>query len=163
MGSGHCLFTTLLWIPNLVSQFAFIHFFTAIFKDQPGSFRFCLYVSLELASWKQVTAETSHSLLDRKSYRDLGFHQMSGMDLVPGLLSPQALSAGFNATLSGLGGNMWGNGMQNGGLLVVERGGNKVPFSFRQNQPSDHPDRKAILDALNIPHGERLSDERSSS
>ncbi|TRY74557.1 hypothetical protein TCAL_00697 [Tigriopus californicus] len=100
---------------------------------------------------------------DRKSYRDLGFHQMSGMDLVPGLLSPQALSAGFNATLSGLGGNMWGNGMQNGGLLVVERGGNKVPFSFRQNQPSDHPDRKAILDALNIPHGERLSDERSSS
>lgn len=98
---------------------------------------------------------------DCQSYRDLGFHQMSALDLVPGLLSPQALSAGLNATLSGLGGNMWGNGMQNGGLLVVERGGNKVPFSFRQNQPSDHPDRKAILDALNIPQGE-LSDESSS-
>ena len=51
-----------------------------------------------------------------------------------------------------MGGNLKGDGYQNGGTLVVGAGG-KVLFSFVQEQPSDHAEPADILKALGIEGG----------
>jgi hypothetical protein len=40
--------------------------------------------------------------------------------------------------------------MQNGGLIIVSAGGEKVLFSFKQKSPGDHVDNDVILNALGI-------------
>ena len=85
---------------------------------------------------------------DKKSYQALGFISMSATDLVPGILSLQALKAGASATWQGLGGNPWGDGMQMGGLLIVGKGGDRVIFSFVQQRPSDEVEGHKILKLL---------------
>nr|KAG5706427.1 hypothetical protein BaRGS_032820 [Batillaria attramentaria] len=48
-----------------------------------------------------------------------------------------------------VGGDMKGDGMQNGGTLVVEKGG-KTLLSFKQENPADHVDPAEVLKALGI-------------
>lgn len=43
---------------------------------------------------------------------------------------------------------MWGDGFQNGGVFIVDKGGQRVLFSFKQNQPSDKVENQVILDIL---------------
>ena len=40
--------------------------------------------------------------------------------------------------------------MQNGGLLIVSAGGEKVIFSYKQKSPGDHVANDEILKALGI-------------
>lgn len=40
--------------------------------------------------------------------------------------------------------------MQNGGLLVVAAGGEKVLLTFKQKSPGDHVENEVILNALGI-------------
>lgn len=40
--------------------------------------------------------------------------------------------------------------MQNGGLIVVSAGGEKVLLSFKQKSPGDHVENSVILNALGI-------------
>ena len=47
------------------------------------------------------------------------------------------------------GGDLKGDGYQNGGTLVVAAGG-KVLFSYLQEDPADHADPQDILKALGI-------------
>jgi len=64
---------------------------------------------------------------------------------------PQSLMAGFEATVTRrLGGNPWGDPMQNGGLLIVKENGNKVVLSHVQKGPADHVPNDKILEALGI-------------
>jgi len=44
---------------------------------------------------------------------------------------------------------MRGDGFQNGGLLVVEKGG-KVLYTFIQENPADHASNEDVLKALNL-------------
>ena len=46
-----------------------------------------------------------------------------------------------------VGGDMRGDGFQNGGLLVVEKGG-KVLYSFIQENPADHAQNEDILQVI---------------
>ena len=39
---------------------------------------------------------------------------------------------------------MKGDGYQNGGLIIVEKGG-KLLYSYRQENPADHPSNEDIL------------------
>ena len=73
------------------------------------------------------------------------------ISLFSNLVSAQSLWAGFEATvLRGLGGNVAGDGIQNGGLLIVEAGGNRVIFSHVQDGPADHVPNHQILTLLNL-------------
>jgi hypothetical protein len=47
----------------------------------------------------------------------------------------------------GVGGDMRGDGYQNGGLLVVEKGG-KVLYSFIQENPADHAQNEDVLKVI---------------
>jgi hypothetical protein len=58
----------------------------------------------------------------------------------------------FQAKKFKIGGNLKGDGYQNGGTVVVGAGG-KVLFSYTQDQPSDHADPADILKALGIEAG----------
>ena len=44
-----------------------------------------------------------------------------------------------------VGGDMKGDGFQNGGLLVVAPKGERVLFEFKQNNPADHAENSDIL------------------
>ena len=71
------------------------------------------------------------------------------VSLFTNLMSRQSLWAGFEATiLKNVGGNLWGDGIQNGGLMIVAAGGNKVIYSFKQAGPADHTPNEQILDLL---------------
>lgn len=44
-----------------------------------------------------------------------------------------------------VGGNMKGDGFQNGGLVVVSPKGEKILFEFKQENPADHAENSDIL------------------
>ena len=49
-----------------------------------------------------------------------------------------------------LGGDLKGDGYQNGGCLVVGAGGSPTMLAYRQEEPADHADNAQILEALGI-------------
>ena len=64
----------------------------------------------------------------KKSYKALNFKKISKCELLPMILSAAARAASSRAKSFGLGGNMRGDGWQNGGCLVVEKGGGDKPL-----------------------------------
>ena len=56
----------------------------------------------------------------------------------------------IQANLRNITGNYKGDGWQNGGLIIVSAGGEKLLFSFKQKSPGDHVDNEVILNALGI-------------
>ena len=81
--------------------------------------------------------------------------------MLPKLCSRKWSEAKARADSLGLGGNLQGDGQQvgqvapnpwsqNGGVLVVGQGGAPTMFTYRQEDPADHPDNAAILEALGI-------------
>ena len=58
---------------------------------------------------------------DMKSYNALGFKRFGFLGLFPAVLSSAARAAYSRAKALALGGNMVGDGYQNGGALVVAR------------------------------------------
>ena len=47
-------------------------------------------------------------------------------------------------------GNLSGDGLQNGGLLIVDKGGVKVLLNHHEDAPADHVANDVILTALGI-------------
>lgn len=47
-------------------------------------------------------------------------------------------------------GDLSGDGLQNGGLIVVKKGGKKLLIFHREDVPGDHVTNEMILDALGI-------------
>ncbi|XP_077991730.1 prostamide/prostaglandin F synthase-like [Glandiceps talaboti] len=60
-------------------------------------------------------------------------------------------------------GNLSGDGMQNGGVLVINKGGDKVLLDFRQENPGDHVPLADVLKALNIEGEPPKSNDGASS
>ncbi len=50
---------------------------------------------------------------------------------------------------SGVGGDMKGDGFQNGGAMIVDKGG-KLLYEYRQEDASEHISADEILSALNL-------------
>jgi hypothetical protein len=46
--------------------------------------------------------------------------------------------------------NLKGDGLQNGGTLVVTKGGTTILLDFRQDNPADHVKNENVLKALGI-------------
>jgi len=45
---------------------------------------------------------------------------------------------------------MGGDGFQNGGMLIVQAGGSKVIFSYKQDGTADHVPNDKILNLLSL-------------
>ena len=56
----------------------------------------------------------------------------------------------LQANAKGIKGNFRGDGMLNGGMLIVTKGGEKVLLSHKQSTPGDHVANSDILDVLGI-------------
>lgn len=85
----------------------------------------------------------------KQSYKDLGFKRFGLLSLPGLLLSRIARTQMAKGKERGVGGDMKGDGYQNGGLIVVEKGG-KLLYSYVQENPADHPNNDDILKALNL-------------
>ena len=49
-----------------------------------------------------------------------------------------------------------GNALQNGGLLIVKKGGQEVLLSYRQENPADHVENSEVLKALGIKDSDNM-------
>jgi len=85
---------------------------------------------------------------DKKAFEALGFKRFSFFSLPRLMLAKVARDAVSKGRERGVGGNMRGDGLQNGGLLIVKEG--KIIYSFVQENPADHASNADILKALNI-------------
>lgn len=60
-------------------------------------------------------------------------------------------------------GNLKGDGMLNGGMLIVTAGGEKVLLSHKQASPGDHVPNEKILEVLGIEVEEGTKEESGSA
>ena len=76
---------------------------------------------------------------------------MGYLQLIPAVISATARAAQAAAKSLGLGGNLDGDKYQNGGCLVVEKGGGEMPLlHYIQQGAPDHVDNPDVLKALGI-------------
>ena len=99
----------------------------------------------------------------RETYKALGFKKLSWLDLFPAVLGSKARAAANRAKELDLGGNMTtGDGFQNGGALIVEKGGTNTLLTYVQKDAPDHVSNEEVLKALgiqeeNVPHAQKVS------
>lgn len=85
----------------------------------------------------------------KESYKALGFKRIGFFGAVSSIFTGKAKELMAEAKKENMGGNLKGDGYQNGGTVVVGAGG-KLLFSYSQDQPSDHAEPGDILKALGM-------------
>ena len=86
----------------------------------------------------------------KKSYRDLGYKRFTWLNIWTALLSRISRAAASESKRMNISGNLSGDGLQNGGLLIVDKGGSKVLLNHREENPGDHVANETILQSLGI-------------
>lgn len=86
---------------------------------------------------------------DMQCYKALDYQRFSFFDLMKRLLSFNFKTRKEKADGMGIKGNMKGDGFQNGGALVVDKGGKQL-FEYIQEDASIHITKEEIMKALNI-------------
>ncbi|XP_033764032.1 prostamide/prostaglandin F synthase-like [Pecten maximus] len=87
--------------------------------------------------------------LKKQCYKDLGFKRLNFFSLFPAIFAKVSRDAMDKAKKEKIDGNLKGDGMQNGGILIVDAGG-KLLLSFKQENPADHLESSEILKAVGI-------------
>ena len=88
---------------------------------------------------------------NRMSYRALDFKSMSLIEAIRVLLSSASREAISTARALGLTSNMEGDIFQNGGCLIVEKGGGSNPLlHYIQKSPADRVSNVELLKVLDI-------------
>lgn len=88
--------------------------------------------------------------MDKSSFKGLGYKRLSYLALIPAMLARVARDGLSKAKAKGISGDLKGDGLQNGGVLVVGQDGPKILLDYKQQNPADHPDSDLILQALGI-------------
>ncbi|KXJ09149.1 Prostamide/prostaglandin F synthase [Exaiptasia diaphana] len=102
---------------------------------------------------------------EKKCYKDLGFKRYGTLSVMASLLTKEFRSAYAKSNAKGIKGNMKGDGLQTGGMLIVTSE-SKVLLSHAQSAPGDHVSNEAILKALGIdaePSQETSKEEGAAS
>ncbi|XP_068450849.1 prostamide/prostaglandin F synthase [Clinocottus analis] len=86
----------------------------------------------------------------KKTFKDLGFKRYTALTVVPAALGKKVRDAAAKANSDGIKGNFSGDLLQNGGMLIVAKGGEKVLVHFIQDSPGDHLPLEDISKALGI-------------
>lgn len=108
---------------------------------------------------------TGELYIDAKQqiYKDLGFKRYNVINVFGGLAAKETRLSISKANSLGIKGNMKGDGMQNGGMLIVTAGGEKVLLDHKQASPGDHVANEKILEVLGIKSDESKKDETESA
>ncbi|XP_004639658.1 prostamide/prostaglandin F synthase isoform X1 [Octodon degus] len=86
----------------------------------------------------------------QRLYKELGFKRYNSLSILPAALGKPVRDVAAKAKAAGIQGNLSGDLLQSGGLLVVSKGGDKVLLHFIQKSPGDYVPRESILKALGI-------------
>lgn len=86
----------------------------------------------------------------KQCYKDLGFRRLNIFSVFPSILSKASRNALSKAKEEKVEGDFKGDGFQNGGTLVIGKGGRDVLLNFKQQEPSDHVNPNEVLKALGI-------------
>ncbi|XP_049631353.1 prostamide/prostaglandin F synthase [Suncus etruscus] len=86
----------------------------------------------------------------KRFYKELGFRRYSSLSILPAALGKPVREVAAKAKAVGIEGNLSGDLLQSGGLLVVTKGGDQVLLHFVQKSPGDYVPQEQILQALGI-------------
>lgn len=86
---------------------------------------------------------------EKECYNALQYKTFTWWDLLKYIVSSKWISAAGQVKSSGVGGDMKGDGFQNGGAMVIDKGG-KLLYEYRQEDASEQILPEEILTALNI-------------
>ena len=86
----------------------------------------------------------------KKTYKDLQYRRFNFLSIWTALLSAISRGAMSEVWRRGISGNMSGDGLQNGGILIVSKAGTRVLLNHREEVPGDHVANEEILRVLGI-------------
>jgi len=86
----------------------------------------------------------------KECYKRLAYKRYNVVSILPAIFGSSGRAAIAKARAANVGNNYEGDGMQNGGVLIVSPGGEKTLLSWSQPDPGTHIDPKIILDTLQI-------------
>lgn len=120
---------------------------------------------LGLEEFQEKKFFTGELFLDTKQqiYKDLGFKRYSALTVLGGLTAKVTRLNISKANSKNIKGNLKGDGMLNGGMLIVTAGGEKVLLSHKQTSPGDHVPNEKILEVLGIEVEEGSKEESGSA
>ncbi|KAK2861948.1 hypothetical protein Q5P01_001481 [Channa striata] len=86
----------------------------------------------------------------KKCYKDLCFKRYTALSVVPAALGKKVRDVAAQASAEGIKGNFSGDLLQSGGMLIVDKGGEKVLLHFIQDSPGDHVPLEDIAKAVGV-------------
>lgn len=86
----------------------------------------------------------------KKCYKDLGFKRYNALSVVPAALGKKVRDISSKANAAGIQGNFSGDLLQSGGMLIVDKGGEKVLLHFIQDSPGDLVPLEEISKAVGV-------------
>jgi len=86
----------------------------------------------------------------KQTYADMGYRRFNWFNIWTALLSKISRASIGEARSKNIDGNLSGDGLQNGGLLIVSKGGGEVLLNHHEETPGDHVANDVILQALGI-------------
>lgn len=86
----------------------------------------------------------------KETYQSLGFKRYGIFSGIASIFSSISRRANQEVKRLGIGGNMKGDGFQNGGTIIVSKGGEKCLLKYVQGNPSDHVPFEDVFKALGI-------------
>ncbi|XP_012257773.2 prostamide/prostaglandin F synthase-like [Athalia rosae] len=96
--------------------------------------------------------------INKKTYADIGFKRYNYFSVIKSLFSSESRAAINKGKELKVGGNYKGDGLQNGGALVVKQGG-ELLYSFKQDGPAQHVKNSKFLEVLSIPVPENIDEQ----
>jgi len=87
---------------------------------------------------------------EKKLYQELGLKRSGLFGVVGGMFTKKTWDMVGKTRSAGVSGNLKGDIYQLGGLFVVDKGGDKILYEFRQQDFNDYPDVQAIAKSLGI-------------
>jgi len=83
-------------------------------------------------------------------YKKMGYRRFNIMSIWKYVFNKVGRQAISQARAAKVGGDMKGDGYQNGGTLVVSAGGQECLLTYKQEHPAEHVELQAVLTALGI-------------
>jgi len=101
--------------------------------------------------------------INQASYKQIGYKRFNLCTVLMSLFSSTARKAIAKGKADKIPNNLKGNGLVNGGVLIVTKGGKEILMDYRQDNPADHVENSQILKILNISDTAGVLDESNGS
>jgi len=85
----------------------------------------------------------------KDTYKALGYKRLNYFNILTSFFSKASRDAYNKSRSENIGGNFKGDSLQNGGTLVIKKGG-EVLLSYKAENPADHVGAQEVLNALGI-------------